>query len=168
MTAKSVDSYIKALPADRRAAISAVRDTINANIADGFEEGILYGMPTWFIPLDKHPHTYNGQPLCLAGVASGKSGMSLHMMCIYGDEVLRTWFVDAFAASGKKLDMGKACVRFKRLDALPLDVLGEAIGKMTVASYIAAYEKMIGDKKARGAKRAAKTKTKAKRPAKKR
>ena len=105
--------------------------------------------------------TYNGQPLCLASLGAQKSHMALYLMCVYGDAKLRQWFEKAFKASGKKLDMGKACVRFKKLDALPLDVISEAISKVSVDAYVDAYEKVQASTKT-GKKAAAKVKSKAK------
>lgn len=135
------DDYLAALPDDRRAAIAAVRDTVNANLPPGYEEGIVYGMISWFVPRTRLAETYNGQPLCIASLGSQKSHMAIYMMSIYGDTGLRSWFETAFKQSGKKLDMGKACVRFKTLDAIPLAVIGEAIAKVPVETYVAIYEK---------------------------
>jgi len=134
----NVDGYLAALPADRRAALSAIRDTINANLPAGYEEGIQYGAISWFVPLSRYPDTYNKQALCLAALASQKRHMALYLMTVYGDPAIARWFVKASAAAGKRLDMGKSCVRFTRLDDLPLDVIGELIGKVSVDAYVEA------------------------------
>jgi hypothetical protein len=140
-TPTSPNDYLEGLPEDARTALAAVRKVILENLPEGFEEAIQYGMLAYQIPLSRYPKTYNGQPLTLAGLASRKGHMTLHLMSIYGDSKLREWFETAYATKGKKLDLGKACVRFKSLDALPLDVVGEAIAKVGVDDFIAAYER---------------------------
>lgn len=165
----TVTNYLAELPADRRAAIVAVRDVINANLPAGYVEGIQFGMPSWYIPLADYPNTYNGQPLMLAGLASQKQHMAVYLQSVYSSPELAAWFAKAYAASGKKLDMGKSCVRFKTLDGLALDLIGEAIAKSPKSFFIAAYEVgQAGTKngqKAAPAKPAPKTKPKAKPPA---
>ncbi|HEU0036736.1 MAG TPA: DUF1801 domain-containing protein [Kofleriaceae bacterium] len=160
MAATTVASYLAALPADRKAAIARVRETINANLPDGYEEGIQYGMISWYVPLSRYPDTYNGQPLALASLASQKSHMALYLISVYGDPELARWFRQAFADAGKKLDMGKSCVRFKTLDALALDVIGETIAKVSVDDFIARQEAIRGTTKT-----AARTRTFAAKPA---
>ncbi|MBA3453220.1 MAG: DUF1801 domain-containing protein [Deltaproteobacteria bacterium] len=159
----TIDQYLAALPPDRRAEIARVRSVVNAKLPRGYEEGMLYGMIGWYIPLASYSDTYNGQPLCLAGLAAQKQHLALYMMTVYGDPKVEQKFKAGFKAAGKKLDMGKSCVRFKTADALALDVIGETISQVTPASYIAAYEKARG---ARAKKPAAKP-TKKKAPAKK-
>lgn len=151
----TVDDYIDSLPEDRRIAIRAVREAVNARLPAGYEEGIVYNMISWFVPFTRLAETYNNQPLCLASLGSQKNYMVLHLMCVYGDPKLRTWFEKAYKASGKKLDMGKGCLRFKTLDHLPLGVIGETIGKVSVDAYVAAYEKARAGRKT-GKKTAAK------------
>jgi uncharacterized protein DUF1801 len=139
--ANTVDEYLAALPADRRAAIAAVRDTINRRIPRGYEHGMLYGGPAWYVPRSRLAETYNGQPLAVAVLGSQKNYMALYLMTVYGDSQLSAWFRKAYAATGKKLDMGKSCIRFKTLDALPLDVVGEAVAKVSVDDYVRIYER---------------------------
>lgn len=161
-SAKSVDEYLNSLPADRRRALTAVRDVINANLPKGYAEVMLWGMPTWVIPFERYPETYNQQPLTIAGLAARKGHMALYLMGVYGSASLEAWFRAAFAKAGKKLDMGKSCVRFTTLDALPLDVIGETIAKVGVDDFIAGYEaSRAGTKPAKAAKTkpAAKAKT---------
>jgi hypothetical protein len=170
MTASTVAQYLAALPAERRAALSAVRKTINKNLPEGYEEGMQFGMIGWYIPLARYPETYNGQPLCMAALASQKGSNSLYLMTVYGDKTLDKRFRAGFKAAGKKLDMGKSCVRFKTADALALDVIGDAIAAIPVDMYIASYEKARAktkSAKARTKKPAAK-KPAAKKPAKRR
>ena len=136
----SVAEYLAALSPERRKAIAAVRKVIRANLPPGFKEGPLYGMIGYYVPLARFPDTYNGQPLCLAGLASQASYMSLYLMCVYGDAKLRASFERGFRAAGKKLNMGKSCVRFKSVDDLPLDVIGKAIAAVSVDRYLANYK----------------------------
>ena len=138
--AQSVDEYIGELATDRQKAIATVREVILDHLPEGFEENMQYGMISYVIPLEKYPMTYNRQPLMYAALASQKTYMSLYLMNIYGDKEVETWFIDRYGSSGKKLDMGKSCVRFKRLDDLPLDLIGEAIARTPVACFIQRYE----------------------------
>ncbi len=134
------EEYIAALPEDRAGQIQQLRDLILRRLPQGYAEEMGFGMITYVIPLETYPITYNGHPLMFAAVASQKRHISLHLMNIYGDEESRRWFAEGFAAKGKKLDMGKACVRFKTLDDLPLDLIGDAIARTPAADYIATYE----------------------------
>lgn len=136
----SVDEYLEKLPDDRRAAISAVRETIRANLPQGYQEGILFGMISYHVPLSRYPKTYNGQPLMIAGLASQKSHMAVYLTSVYGDPAELKWFAEAWKKTGKKLDMGKSCIRFKRLDDLPLPVIGEAIARVPVDAFLKRYE----------------------------
>jgi hypothetical protein len=135
--ATTPDEYLAELPPDRRVAVSAVRDTINANLPAGFEEGMSFGMIAWYVPLERFPDTYNGQPLGLVGLASQKNYISLYLLSVYGDRATEAWFIDRYAASGKKLNMGKSCVRFRSLDDVPLDVIGETIARVDLESFLA-------------------------------
>ncbi len=136
----SVAEYLAALPPERRKAIAAVRKVIRANLPPGYKEGPLYGAIGYYVPLARFPDTYNGQPLCVAGLASQASYMSLYLMCVYGDAKLRAAFERGFRAAGKKLNMGKSCVRFKSVDDLPLDVIGKTIAAVSVDRYVASYK----------------------------
>src|SRR5688500_3116437 len=139
-----VDSYLARLPEDRRDAIAKVRDVINANLPIGFEERIQYGMISWIVPESVLPakDVYNKQPLALASLASQKNHMAVYLMGVYGDAKERAWFQRAYKASGKKLDMGQSCVRFKSLDALPLDVIGEAMSHISVDRFVDGYRRV--------------------------
>jgi uncharacterized protein YdhG (YjbR/CyaY superfamily) len=142
--AQTVDEYITTLPDDRRTAVEAVRDVVRQNLPDGFQEGMQYGMIGWYIPLERFPDTYNGQPLGLAGLASQKNHMSLYLNTVYGDPQTEHWFRERYAASGKALSMGKSCVRFKRLEDLPLDVIGETIARVDLDRYLERYREARG------------------------
>ena len=163
MTASTVNQYLAALPADRRAALSAVRKVINANLPDGYEEGIQFGMISWYVPLSMYPAGYGENPkvpLPLVALASQKSGMVLHFLCFYGHPTLSTWFVSQYKKSGKKLDMGKGCVRFKSLDDLALDVIGRTVARVPVKEHIANYSAaraLLGKGRSSGKKGAGKS-----------
>ena len=145
-TATTVAKYLSSLPAERRAVVSAVRDVVNANLPEGYEETMQYGMISWIVPLATKPDTYNKQPLVIAALAAQKSFYALYLMGLYIDAGVETWFRGAFATAGKKLDMGKSCVRFTRLDALPLDVVGEAVTKVSPGALIAHHDATHGTK----------------------
>ncbi len=142
--AATPDEMIAALPPDRREAIEAVRDVIRANLPAGFEEGMQYGMIGWYVPLERFPDTYNKQPLGLAALASQKNYMSLYLNTVYGDPATERWFRERFAAYGKKLNMGKSCVRFRKLDDLPLELIGETIARVPLDQYVERYEEASG------------------------
>ena len=144
--AASVEQYLAELPADRRDAIAAVRTVILKNLPEGYEEGMQYGMIGYYVPHSVYPAGYHcdpRQPLPFAGLASQKNHMSVYLMCIYGHPEHEAWFRAAWATSGKKLDMGKSCVRFKRIDDVPLKVIGEAIRRIPVKKLIANYESTL-------------------------
>jgi hypothetical protein len=143
-SADTVEAYLDSLPDDRRGPISEVRDVINAHLPEGYVEQMDWGMISWVVPLDLKPDTYNGKPLCYASLASQKQHMAVYLLGMYTDGPELEWFRQEYADRGMKLDMGKSCVRFKRLDDLPLDVLGEAIGKIEVDEFVARYEATRG------------------------
>ncbi len=136
----TVAQYLATLPPEKRKVVAAVRKVIRANLPKGYVETLNWGVISYEIPLTRYPDTYNGRPLCYAGLASTKGGYSLYLMCPYQDPKLRKAFEAGFAKAGKKLDMGKSCVRFKRLEDLPLQVIGETIAKVPVDAYLARYE----------------------------
>ena len=160
--ATTVDNYLAALPADRRAAIARVRDIVNANLPDGFAEGMQYGMISWFVPLTRYPDTFNGHPAAVASLASQKQYMSLYLMTVYGDKPTEKWFRGAFVAAGKKLDMGKSCVRFKTIESLPLDVIGQVIARVSLDAFVAKCKAARSTRKPKSP-----TKKSAKKPVKK-
>ena len=139
--ATSVAQYLAELPADRRAAIEAVRQTILANLPDGYEEAMNWGMITYQVPLARYPNTYNGQPLAYAALASQKNHMAVYLTGIYADDAARQAFEAAYRATGKRYDVGKACVRFRKLDDLPLALIGESVAWFGVDEFIAQVEK---------------------------
>jgi hypothetical protein len=144
--AKSVSEYLKSLPPDRRAAIGAVRKVILQNLPKGYKETMQYGMIGYVVPHSIYPAGYHcdpKQPLPFACLASQKNYMSLYLMTVYGQKETEVWFRKEFAAAGKKLDMGKSCVRFKKLDDLPLDVIGKAIARVPVKEYVEFCERVF-------------------------
>jgi hypothetical protein len=143
-TAATPDEYLAQLSADRRATASAVREVVRKNLPVGYEEGMQYGMIGWYVPLETFPDTYNGRPLALAALASQKRYISLYLNSVYGDRATEAWFRERYAATGKKLDMGKSCLRFTRADDIPLDLIGETIARAHLDSFLAHYRAARG------------------------
>ncbi len=172
--AKTVAAYLASLPEDRRAAIAALRDVIRKNLDADYEEGMQYGMIGYYVPHVVYPHGYHvdpKQPLPFAGLASQKNHMSLYLMGVYcgctegpgGETAEARWFREAWARTGKKLDMGRSCVRFKKLENVALDVVGEAIRRIPAKKYIARYESVLAELARAKAKKPAKKARKARR-----
>ena len=138
--ASTVDGYLASLPDDRREAIEVVRNEILANLPDGYEEDMNWGMISYQVPLSINPHTYNGQPLMYAALANQKTHMAVYLTAVYAQEESRQAFVEAYQATGKKVDIGKSCVRFKKLDDLPLDLIGKTIAATPVDTFITEVE----------------------------
>jgi uncharacterized protein YdhG (YjbR/CyaY superfamily) len=134
--ATTVKEYLDALPDDRRKAITAVRKVIRANLPKGYEEAMNWGMIAYQVPLATYPDTYNKQPLMYAALASQKRHMAVYLTGIYTSEKARIAFEAAYRATGKRFDVGKSCVRFRSLDDLPLDLIGETIASMTPTELI--------------------------------
>jgi hypothetical protein len=120
--------------------VETVRSTILDHLPEGIEETVSYGMLCYVVPLDRYPNTYNGQPLSAVALANQKHHVAVYLMGVYADDAQRQWFVNAWADTGKKLDMGKSCVRFKSLDDVALEVLGMAVARVTPDDLIAAHE----------------------------
>jgi len=138
--ATAVQEYLATLPEERRKALTAVRAAIRKRLPKGYEEGMQFGMIGYYVPLRRYPGTYNKQPLSFAALASQKNYMAVYLNNVYSDPDLERWFTEAYRATGKRLEMGKSCVRFKRLEDLPLDVIAEAIAKTPVDRFIELYE----------------------------
>src|ERR1041384_118440 len=151
-SATNVKDYLAGLPEDRRTALEAVRKAILQTLDKNYQEGIQYGMIGYRVPHRVFPAGYHcdpKQPLPFAALGSGKGYMSRHLMCVYGDSEHADWFKKAWAKTGKKLDTGKACVRFKKLEDVPLDVVGEAVRRMPAKKWIAVYQAAL-DKMGKG------------------
>ena len=138
--AESVDEYLKELSPERQKAISTVRKLILDNLPKGYVETMLYGMISYVIPLKRYPKTYNKKPLTVVSLASQKNYMALYLMNVYGDG--EEEFKKNYIATGKKLDMGKSCVRFKSLDDLPFELIGKTVARTSVNQFIDRYEKL--------------------------
>ncbi|MBT8191847.1 MAG: DUF1801 domain-containing protein [Acidimicrobiia bacterium] len=138
--ATTVAGYLAALEPDRREAIETVRATILANLPEGYEEAMNWGMITYQVPLDRFPDTYNGEPLMYAALASQKNHMAVYLTAVYADEETREEFVAAYRDTGKRMDMGKSCVRFKKLDDLPLELIGTTIAEVDVDTFVTETE----------------------------
>ncbi|MGE0352177.1 MAG: DUF1801 domain-containing protein [Gemmatimonadales bacterium] len=138
--AATVKEYLDSLPEDRRKAISRVRQVIRKHLPRGYREGMQFGMIGYTIPLSRYPDTYNRQPLAYAALASQKNYCSLYLMTAYASSDQEARLREAFRKAGKKLDMGKCCIRFKTADDLPLAAIGKAIAATPVKRYIEIYE----------------------------
>lgn len=148
--APTVDEYLTGLPDDRRSALESVRATILENLPDGYEEAMNWGMITYQVPLETYPDTYNGQPLMYAALASQKNHMAVYLTGIYISDESREEFEKAYRATGKRFDVGKSCVRFRKLDDLPLDLIGETIASVPVDRMIARAQEAGSPRRGRG------------------
>ena len=145
--AQTVAAYLKALTPERRKALGAVRKVIRAHLPKGYVETMQYGMIGYVVPLKLYPagyHVGKGRSLPFVNLAAQKSYMSLYLFGCYVEKKDEAWLRHAFKVRGKRLDMGKSCVRFKSLDELPLDVVGAAVARWPVKDFVARYEKAIG------------------------
>jgi hypothetical protein len=138
--AATVAEYLESLPEDRRAVISAIRRVIRKNLPKGYIETIGYGMIVYEVPLKRFPITYNKQPLCYVGLAAQKNHFAVYLNCFVSGSAREKTLREDFAKAGKKLDMGKSCIRFKKLNDLNLDAIGRAVAEVPVDEYIAMYE----------------------------
>ncbi len=138
--ASTVEQYLEELPAERREVVSRVRKTILENLPEGYSEAMNWGMISYEIPLERYPETYNGKPLGYVALAAQKNNYSLYMMGVYQDPEQEARLKAGFEQAGKKLDMGKSCVRFRKLEDVPLDVIGELIASTPPEAMIARYE----------------------------
>ncbi|MBI5865475.1 MAG: DUF1801 domain-containing protein [Planctomycetes bacterium] len=156
--AATVEEYLAQLPADRRDAINAIRKAILANLDRDYAEGMSYGMIGYCVPHSVYPPGYHCNPklpLPFAGLAAQKNYISVYLMSLYGGSPEEKWFRDAWARTGKKLDMGKCCVRFKKLEDAALEVIGEAVRRMPAKKYIAHFEKLLSGPRTQSAARSA-------------
>jgi Domain of unknown function (DU1801) len=167
--ATSVEAYLAELPEDRRAALQAVRDVILENLDDEFEEGMQYGMIGYYVPHRVYPHGYHcdpKQPLPFANLGSQKNHMALYMMCLYSNANQLKRFESDWKKTGKKLDMGKSCIRFKKIEDLALSVIGETIRQTTARKYIETCEQALASRQKPAKKAPAKKAVPARKPAK--
>jgi len=146
-TALSVEDYLQPLPPARREALLVVRRAILAHLPEGYEEIVAFGGICYCIPLERYPKTYNGRPLTAAALCARKSYLSLFIMPMFRDPVLAEWFQEEYRKTGKKLDMGKASLRFRTADDLPLDLVGKVIALITPEKYMAFLEEWAARKR---------------------
>ena len=145
-SATTVKDYLASLPTDRRAGIEAVRKVILKNIDKDYDESMLYGMIGYAVPHRVWPLGYHcdpKKPLMMAALSSQKDNMTVYLMSVYGDKAERAWFQNAWAKTGKKLNMGGSCIRFKKLEDAALDVIGEAIRRTPAKAYVNNYVKLL-------------------------
>ena len=147
--ATTVEQYLSELPEDRREALETVRASILANLPDGYEEAMNWGMITYQVPLDTYPDTYNKQPLLYAALASQKNHMAVYLTGIYISDAAREEFEAAYRATGKKLDVGKSCVRFRKIEDLPVELIGETIASVPIDRLIARVQEVGSTRKAK-------------------
>lgn len=138
--ASSPQAYLKALPPERRAVVAKLRTLIRRHLPKGYAEAVRFGMLSYEVPLRRFPDTYNKQPLMYVALAAQKNYYALYMMCLYGSRARMQAFEAAFKRAGKKLDMGKCCVRFKSLDDLPLEIIAETVASVPLEAYLKGYE----------------------------
>ena len=145
--AKTPDEYMDQLPEERKAAIVTLRKQILDNIPAGFEETMSYGMIGYVVPHKLYPQGYHCDPklpLPFMNIASQKNFIAVYSSAIYADKQMQDWFVSEYPRHCKyKMDMGKSCIRFKRLDDIPYELIGELASKMTVSEWIRCYENSI-------------------------
>jgi hypothetical protein len=153
--ATTVQEYLAELPGDRRQALEAVRAVLLRNLDPLYEEGILYGMIGYYVPHRIYPAGYHCNPelpVPFVCMASQKNHMALYLSCIYGHPENERWFREAWARTGKKLDMGKACLRFRKLEDLELDLVAEAVRRVPTLQFIRHYEETYVKRTAQPAK----------------
>jgi uncharacterized protein YdhG (YjbR/CyaY superfamily) len=138
--ATTVEQYLAELPEDRRGIVAKIREFVRANLPEGYKEAMNWGMISYEVPLSRYPKTYNKQPLCFAAIAAQKNYYVLHLMCLAGSPDQEGSLRQAFERAGKKLDIGKACIRFQSPEDLVLDPLARVIASTPVDAFIARYE----------------------------
>jgi len=135
-TATTITEYLAEMPEDRREAITKVRDTIIKHLPGGYEEALNWGMITYQVPLEIYPDTYNKKPLMYAALANQKNHMAVYLTGIYMDKDLYQDFEEKYRNTGKRYDVGKSCVRFRKLEDLPLELISESIGAISMEEFI--------------------------------
>jgi len=144
LKAKTVEEYMAELPEDRKKTMEQLRKVIKKNLPKGFKETMSYGMIGYVVPHSKYPAGYHCKPedpLPFLNIASQKNFIAIYHMCVYSDEQLHKWFANEHAKiSTKKLDMGKSCIRYKKPDDIPYELIGELASKITPDEWIAIYE----------------------------
>jgi uncharacterized protein YdhG (YjbR/CyaY superfamily) len=134
--ATTVEEYLAELSPERREIVETVRTTILENLPAGYQEAMNWGMITYQVPLSIHSETYNGKPLMYVALASQKNYLSLYLTGVYIDTEARQAFEAAYRATGKRMDIGKSCVRFRKLDDLPLELIGQSVAAMEMDEFV--------------------------------
>jgi Domain of unknown function (DU1801) len=138
--AATVGEYLNQLPEERRAILRQVREVIVSNLPEGYREAINWGMICYEVPLERYPHTYNGQPLSYVALAAQKNYYALYLMCAYQDSKQEKWLREGFRRAGLKLEMGKSCIRFRKTEDLPLETIGRVVASTLPDEFIHRYE----------------------------
>ena len=145
--ANSPEDYIGQLPEERKAPMTKLHNLIKDNMPKGLESGMSYGMPAYFVPKSIYPPGYHCKPfppLPFINIASQKNFIALYHLGLYAKKELHDWFISEYPKHSKyKLDMGKSCVRFKKIDDIPYDLIKELLGKMTIEEWIEIYETAV-------------------------
>jgi uncharacterized protein YdhG (YjbR/CyaY superfamily) len=149
-SASTVEEYLTELPEERREAIEAVRQVILEHLPEGYEEVMNWGMITYQVPLETYPDTYNKKPLMYAALASQKRHMAVYLTGIYMEDETRREFEAAYRATGKRYDVGKSCARFRKLEDLPLELIGESIASLSVSEFVARVKEARSVRRSRG------------------
>ncbi|MEQ6120881.1 DUF1801 domain-containing protein [Reichenbachiella sp. MALMAid0571] len=139
--ATTIQQYLNELPEDRKPQIEKVREVILNHLPEGYEEVMNWGMICYEVPLAICPDTYNKKPLMYAALASQKNHMAVYLSGVYASEELKKQFMEDYLASGKKPDMGKSCIRFRKIENLPLEVIGNAIASFQLSEFVEMYQK---------------------------
>lgn len=148
--AKTVEEYLSTLPEDRLAMVNALRKVMLENLQPGFEEGMQYGGIGYYVPHSVYPNGYHcdpKQPLPFVGILSQKQHVGWYAFCLYSDPELIESFTEAYKATGKRVDMGKSCVRFKKFDDMPLELIGQTVRNISVDKFVGAYEESLAQAK---------------------
>lgn len=143
-SATSVDGYLAELTPERATDVATLRQLCLDYLPPGLEEVMNWGMITYQVPFSTVPDTYNKQPLMFAAIASQKQHISLYLMSIYAFDKTKDQFEKLWLESGKKLNVGKACIRFKSLDQVPIELIQDALGKISVEQYVERYLEVRG------------------------
>jgi len=145
--AANIEEYISKVPEERIETMTKLADTINTNLAEGFEQTMQYNMPSWVIPHSTYPEGYHckpSDPVPFLSIASQKNFVALYHMGLYANKELMKWFLDEFPKhSTKKLDMGKSCIRFKKMEDIPYELIAELVSKMSGVEWIELYESKL-------------------------
>jgi hypothetical protein len=157
-TAATVEDYIAQLPEERRRVVTAMRELTLRSLPQGYSEMMAHGMICYGIPVAEYPNSYNGQPLCYVAIAAQKHHYAFYLTGAYSDQKREAALRDGFAKAGKKLDMGKSCLRFKKLDDLALDAVALSIASVPREAFIAQHEASRGAGATKAATKAAKRK----------